>query len=111
MPEGAAQDCGAGLRRGTRQPCRRARSPTCSPGGSRAVRLMVDLGATVERIRRGGRSGALALACLLGLGAPVLAEPRCTAPHELLEDDGDLPLTAAAIGRKQPIRIVAIGGA
>src|SRR5260221_4880603 len=61
--------------------------------------------------------GALALGGLLGLFGlagglgTVRAESRCAAPHELLEDDGDLPLTAAAIGRKQPIRIVAIGGA
>ncbi|MBV8167610.1 MAG: SGNH/GDSL hydrolase family protein [Alphaproteobacteria bacterium] len=58
--------------------------------------------------------GAFALVGLLGLAlglGTVRAEPRCAAPHELLEDDGDLPLTAAAIGRKQPIRIVAIGGA
>jgi hypothetical protein len=39
------------------------------------------------------------------------AENRCAVPHELLEDDGDLPLTAATVGRKQPIKIVAIGGA
>lgn len=55
--------------------------------------------------------GALALTALLALGAPARAEDRCAVPHELLEDDGDLPATAAALARKQPIKIVALGSA
>jgi hypothetical protein len=43
--------------------------------------------------------------------APAHAADRCAAPHELLEDDGDLSATAAAVARRQPIRIVAIGSA
>lgn len=59
----------------------------------------------------GARIGVLALAASLGLGMPARAENRCVIPHELIEDDGELPMTAAAITKRQPLKIVAIGSA
>jgi len=47
----------------------------------------------------------------LAFGAAAQAESRCDVPHELIEDDGELSATAAALARHQPIKIVTIGGA
>jgi hypothetical protein len=64
---------------------------------------------------RGGpirqRLAAALLAPIL-LGAPAHAQSsRCAVPHELIEDDGEFPATAAAVTHRQPVKIVAIGGA
>ena len=49
------------------------------------------------------------------LAAAAIAAPEvnvnCRVPGEILEDDPPLPLTAAKLKAKQPLRIVAIGGA
>jgi hypothetical protein len=58
------------------------------------------------------RIARLAGLAMVMLGShPALADPRCAVPHELLEDDGQLPITAAAVKRHAPLKIVAIGGA
>lgn len=57
------------------------------------------------------RLAALALLMPALLGAPAHGASRCDVPHELIEDDGEFPATAAAVTRRQPVRIVAIGGA
>jgi hypothetical protein len=55
------------------------------------------------------------IACLallpLALGGPAHGDSRCPVPHELIEDDGELPVTAATLVRHQPLKIVTIGGA
>jgi hypothetical protein len=47
----------------------------------------------------------------LACGGAAHGESRCGVPHELIEDDGELPAMAGALTRHQPIKIVAIGGA
>jgi hypothetical protein len=63
-------------------------------------------------VRRVGRCLA---ALLLLTTAPGAAQPpdaqRCAAPAELLASDGRLPIVAAALTARQPVSIVAIGGA
>ena len=56
------------------------------------------------------------LAVLLALtpflvGGPAHAASRCEVPHEMIEDDGEFAVTAAAVTRHQPLKIVAMGGA
>ncbi len=49
---------------------------------------------------------------LAALPLPAIAAPvDCSVPEEMLEDDPALPLVARALHDKQPITIVAIGGA
>jgi acyl-CoA thioesterase-1 len=57
------------------------------------------------------RFACIALASPLALGGPALGESRCSVPHELIEDDGELPASAAIMARHQPLKVVAIGGA
>jgi acyl-CoA thioesterase-1 len=57
------------------------------------------------------RLACLALASPFALGGLAHAESRCSVPHELIEDDGEFPATAAALAQHQPLKIVAIGGA
>ncbi|MBI3513546.1 MAG: SGNH/GDSL hydrolase family protein [Proteobacteria bacterium] len=57
------------------------------------------------------RLAALALLGPALLGTPAYGASRCDVPHELIEDDGEFPVTAATVTRRQPVRIVAIGGA
>ena len=52
----------------------------------------------------------LALACAL-MPPPAAASPSCAVPDDVLFDDPALPLVAARLKAKQPITIVAIGGA
>lgn len=52
---------------------------------------------------------AIALAALPLL--PAQARADCTVPREIIDDDPALPLVAARLKQKQPITIVAIGGA
>jgi acyl-CoA thioesterase-1 len=47
----------------------------------------------------------------LVLGGPAHGESRCAVPHELIEDDGELPVTAATLVHHQPLKVVAIGSA
>ncbi len=47
----------------------------------------------------------------LAFGGPAHGESRCTVPHELIEDDGELPVTTATLVHHKPLKIVAIGGA
>ena len=53
----------------------------------------------------------LLLLAPLALAGVAHAESRCDVPHELIEDDGELPATARALSRNQPLKIVTIGGA
>jgi hypothetical protein len=56
----------------------------------------------------------LALVGLFALAASAALESgatHCRAPSELIEDDPPLPLTAARLKAKQPLRIVVMGGA
>jgi lysophospholipase L1-like esterase len=53
----------------------------------------------------------LLLSLALAAAAPARAAPDCSVPSELLEDDPTLPLVATRLKNKQPITIVAIGGA
>lgn len=53
----------------------------------------------------------LLLSLALAAPAPARAAPDCSVPSELLEDDPTLPLVAERLKHKQPITIVAVGGA
>jgi lysophospholipase L1-like esterase len=57
------------------------------------------------------RLACLALASPFVLGGVAHGESRCAVPHELIDDDGEFPATAAILTRHQPLKIVAIGGA
>jgi acyl-CoA thioesterase-1 len=58
-----------------------------------------------------GLLAPLALVALAVASLPACAESRCAVPHELIEDDGQLPATAATVTRHQPVTVVTIGGA
>jgi lysophospholipase L1-like esterase len=48
---------------------------------------------------------------LAALPLPALAQPACSVPSEIIDDDPLLPLLAQHLRDKRPITIVAIGGA
>lgn len=51
------------------------------------------------------------LAAAAASAAPEAGVVNCRVPSEIVEDDPTLPLTAARLKAKQPLRIVVIGGA
>ena len=59
------------------------------------------------------RTLLLLLIAALGLSpcTRALAKPDCSAPAELIADDSKLPLVAQQLHDKQPVTIIAIGGA